>query len=513
MMGAGRGGRHRAAGGIPPSPGRGTRRRPYDVAVIAPVGLRSRAALSYVAVSAAVVLGAGCLLWLPPPSAAGGQATAQRQVELTAAAYASQASAQAAGGALSPERPFTIGSPGIAPTDALIPTPDGHAAVVPFVPADDLPVGVTPAVALVTDLDGTVVASSFPSRFPPGTRASSLPLAARAALSGSAGETDGGHLLWSAEPVVSDARTVGTAYVQSPPPSGPGLAVPFRLAGLALLAVVLLAPVGAVFGLLTMRGSVRRLRRVLEALSELGRGDHARRLAVVRADEIGAVERQFNATAVRLAEATALRLSAAAAGARQAERERLAGELHDAISQDLFAMRATLHGLEASHAGDADLVARLGGLRASSSRVIGQLRALVLALRPAPVGHLGLSAGLRELAERYAERLGLAVETAIEQVRLEPGREEELLQVAQEALSNAARHSGARRVELGLRTVAGAVELRVADDGRGFDVTACRGGLGLVLAREAAERAGGRLQLSSGPRRGTSILVRVPARR
>jgi signal transduction histidine kinase len=472
--------------------------------VIAPVGLRGRVALSYVAVSVAVVLGAGCLLWLPAPDAADARAAAQRQVEVTATAYAALASVQAAGGGLSPDRPFTVGSPGVAPTDALISTPDSRAVVVPFVSGDDLPAGVTPAVALVTDPGGTIVASSFPSRFPPGARATSLPLA---------GGADGGQPLWSSQPVVADGRTVGAAYVQTPPPAASDLAVPLRLAGLALLAVVLLAPVGAVFGLLTMRGSVWRLRRMLDALTALGRGDHARRLPVVRVDEIGELERQFNATAVRLAEATALRISAAAAGARLAERERLAGELHDAISQDLFAMRVTLHGLEVSHAGDAELVARLGGLRASSSRVIGQLRALVLALRPAAVGHLGLPAALRGLAGRYAERLGLAVDVAIEPIRLEPAREEALLEVAQEALANAARHSGTRRVELGLRTVPGAVELRVADDGRGFDASAGRGGLGLVLAREAAERAGGRLEVSSEPGCGTSVVVRVPGRR
>jgi signal transduction histidine kinase len=487
-----------------------------------PVGLRARVALSYVAVSMAIVLLGGCLLWLPAPSAADGQARALRQVDLTAAAYATLAGVQAGSGGLSPQRPFAVGSPGVAPTGSLIPTPDGHAAVVPFISAGETPVGVAPAVALVTDTDGIVVATSFPARYPAGSPLGSLLPGGRPALAaalsgrgmgGGIEETDQGQVLWSTQPVVSDARTVGAVYVQTPPPSRSELPVPLRLAGLALLAGMLLGPVGAVFGLLTMRGSVRRLRRVLDALAALGRGDHGRRLPVGGHDEIGQVERQFNIMAVRLTEAVALQRSAAAIEARLAERERLAGALHDAISQDLFAMRVTLHGLEASHGSDLELVARLGGLRAGTSRVMRQLRALVLALRPAPVNHLGLPAGLQELADRYAERLSLPVDTAIEPVRLAPVREEALLQVAQEALSNAARHAGAHRVELSLRTVTGEVELRVRDDGRGFDPSAGGGGLGLVLARDLAERAGARLQVTSTPGQGTCVLARVAARR
>jgi hypothetical protein len=236
------------------------------LAEMRPIGLRGRVALSYMAVSMAVVLLGGCLLWLPAPSAADDQARALRQVGLTAAAYAMLARVQAGSGGLSPQRPFTVGSPGVAPTGSLIPTPDGHAAVVPFISADETAVGVTPAVVLVADTGGTVVATSFPARYPAGSPLGSLLPGGRTALAaalsshgmgGGIAETDQGQVLWSAQRVVSDTRTVGVAYVQTPPPSRSELAVPLRLLGLALLAGMLLGPVGAAFGLLTMRGSVR----------------------------------------------------------------------------------------------------------------------------------------------------------------------------------------------------------------------------------------------------------------
>src|SRR5205807_981786 len=103
-----------------------------------------------------------------------------------------------------------------------------------------------------------------------------------------------------------------------------------------------------------------------------------------------------------------------------AERARFAQELHDSISQDLFSLRMTLHGMETSHAGDGDLGERLGGLRAMTTRMIRQMRALLLELRPPATEHLDLAAGLEELAASYRSRLGIRVEAHIQRFGLAP---------------------------------------------------------------------------------------------
>ena len=86
-----------------------------------------------------------------------------------------------------------------------------------------------------------------------------------------------------------------------------------------------------------------------------------------------------------------------------------------------------------------------------------------------------------------------------------------MLRVAQEALANAARHSGADHVEVGLQEADGKVELRVEDNGRGFEPETERRGLGLTLIRERVVELGGELRLESGRDRGTRLVVSVPA--
>jgi signal transduction histidine kinase len=87
----------------------------------------------------------------------------------------------------------------------------------------------------------------------------------------------------------------------------------------------------------------------------------------------------------------------------------------------------------------------------------------------------------------------------------------ELLRVVQEALTNVRRHSGARDVEVRLRTEdEGIVVIEVADDGRGFDTTAAQGGVGLSAMRERVEAVGGEIEVSSRPGEGTKVTVRVP---
>jgi signal transduction histidine kinase len=92
-----------------------------------------------------------------------------------------------------------------------------------------------------------------------------------------------------------------------------------------------------------------------------------------------------------------------------------------------------------------------------------------------------------------------------------PGKESvELLRILQEALANVRRHSGARNVEVGLRTDDEAIQIEVADDGQGFDPGSARAGMGLVGMRERVEGLGGKIEVRSRPGEGTKVTVRVP---
>ncbi|HET8627773.1 MAG TPA: histidine kinase, partial [Thermomicrobiales bacterium] len=169
------------------------------------------------------------------------------------------------------------------------------------------------------------------------------------------------------------------------------------------------------------------------------------------------------------------------------ERQRLARELHDSVTQALFS--TTLHARAAQLAIErADLppdgpAARgVAQLRELTQGALAEMRALIFELRPGALAEEGLVAALRKQAAALAAREGLAVavEAPEGRVPLDPAVEEHLYRIAQEALHNAVKHAGASRAVVRLATGDGALTLEVADDGRGFDPAAPRPGhLGL----------------------------------
>ncbi|MER5806993.1 GAF domain-containing sensor histidine kinase [Streptomyces sp. NPDC002033] len=198
------------------------------------------------------------------------------------------------------------------------------------------------------------------------------------------------------------------------------------------------------------------------------------------------------------------------------ERSRLAHELHDAVSQKLFSLRltaqaaATLVDRDPGRAKD-----ELQQVALLAAEAADELRAAVTELRPAALDEDGLVATLRNHV-RVLDRAHTATVTfTCDGVRALPAAQEEaVLRVAQEALHNALRHSGADRVEVTLtRTPGGGAVLRVRDGGRGFSPSTVRTAgrhLGLVSMRDRASGAGGRLEVRSGPGEGTTIEMEVP---
>jgi signal transduction histidine kinase len=196
------------------------------------------------------------------------------------------------------------------------------------------------------------------------------------------------------------------------------------------------------------------------------------------------------------------------------ERKRLARELHDSVTQTLFSIGLTaetaaeLVDSEPSRARE-----QLGRLQDLTRTAMLEMRSLIFELRPAELETDGLAAALRKHVEVLRRLHGEEIELTVDGERRLPAEVERgLLRIAQEALGNALRHSGAHRVNLALAQRDSQVTLRVEDDGRGFDpeeaATRSRR-LGLTSMRERAEAMGGTLAIGSTPGRGTTIEVEV----
>ena len=215
------------------------------------------------------------------------------------------------------------------------------------------------------------------------------------------------------------------------------------------------------------------------------------------------------ATAVAMARTVAedrLRQSLAAA---EEERRRWARELHDETLQALGGLRLSL--ADARRRGNEHLPAAVDAAIGRLEQDIGNLRSLITELRPAALDDLGVRAAITSLADRLAAATGARVEAQVDDLEpLSPELEITVYRVVQEALSNAARHAGARNVEIRVRRDDGEVRLRVRDDGRGFDPARPAAGFGLVGIRDRVALAGGRLELTSAPEAGTDLRAFLP---
>jgi PAS domain S-box-containing protein len=204
---------------------------------------------------------------------------------------------------------------------------------------------------------------------------------------------------------------------------------------------------------------------------------------------------------------------------QEEERRRLARELHDEIGQTLTAIGISLQPMKRSCT--PAMRPHLEECIAVVDRAIQQVRHLSLDLRPSMLEDLGLVATLRWDLDRQARRVGYEARFVAdpEVVRLSPAVAIAAFRVAQEALTNVARHAGARRVGVTLRLRDGSLRLAVRDDGAGFDPEAtlrcAEGGrgLGLLGLRERAALLGGRLAVRSAPGRGTEVRLTVPLAR
>ena len=193
------------------------------------------------------------------------------------------------------------------------------------------------------------------------------------------------------------------------------------------------------------------------------------------------------------------------------ERARLAREIHDTLAQGLAGIVAQLQAAESESAPDA-WRPRVARAVDSARECLAEARRSVQALRPLALDGEGLPAALARLAAREgAAGAPVRFVVAGEPAGLPPEVESALLRTAQEALANAARHSGAREVTVTLSEMGDAVVLDVRDDGSGFDPDAVRaGGFGLESMRQRVALLGGSLHVETAPGEGTAVCAVVP---
>ncbi len=196
------------------------------------------------------------------------------------------------------------------------------------------------------------------------------------------------------------------------------------------------------------------------------------------------------------------------------ERNRLARDLHDSVTQALYGV--TLYAEAAARqlgSGDAQrATSHLREIRNTAQESLREMRLFIFELRLPTLKKDGLAAALQARLEAVESRVGLETTFKLEgDGKLSPEIEEGLYRIAQEALNNALRHAHAQSISVYLQWNQQTITLEIADDGIGFDPRAAReqGGFGLRGMEERAVRLGGRLQVQSSPARGTKIRAEV----
>lgn len=206
--------------------------------------------------------------------------------------------------------------------------------------------------------------------------------------------------------------------------------------------------------------------------------------------------------------------------AQEVERSTIARELHDELGQALTAIRINVSRLERElqHSGSLNMLKRAEETGELAEQLLRQVQDLSLSLRPSMLDDLGIVSALHWYSSRVGDRTGIKIDLQVE------GREESLSEklrtviyrTIQEALTNVARHSQAKKVYIALKF--GAVEFvaQVKDNGKGFDsdemsnIDSVRPHLGLLGMREGVEELGGKLFIRSNPNKGTRITMKIP---
>lgn len=276
-----------------------------------------------------------------------------------------------------------------------------------------------------------------------------------------------------------------------------------------IVVTIIAAIAGTVFGYLTARGLTRRLKRLSSAADRWGNGDFSAFTHDTSQDELGQMSRQLN----NMAEQLRNLLQARQELATLEERNRLARDLHDSVKQQIFAVVMQIGATKILLNRDVNAAeVRLNEAEKLIKQAQQELTSLIRELRPAALEGKGLVTALRELTTDWVQQTDIVANLRVEGTQtLSLAVEEALFRIAQEALSNVARHSKATLVQMLLTTAEDTVTLSVIDNGQGFDTTGQGSpGAGLLSMRERMKTLGGDVQIESSAGKGTRIVARCP---
>jgi two-component system sensor histidine kinase UhpB len=258
-----------------------------------------------------------------------------------------------------------------------------------------------------------------------------------------------------------------------------------------------------------LRRAVEPLERLAQRMDDVDLLRPRHRLQVGRDDEIGRVVRAFNRMLDRL-ESERLETGRRVLAAQEAERVGIARDLHDEVGQLLTGVLLHLDSIAGTAPDQRD---ELDEAKQAVRRALDEVRRISSELRPEMLEHLGLVSALTELTTTFGRISGIRVERQFDTSlpKLPPDTELAVYRIAQESLTNVARHSQACRVTIALESSRDGVLLRVADDGRGFETSKPDEHGGLRSMRERALLVDGVLAIRKASGGGVEVRLEVPA--
>ncbi|WP_349305546.1 sensor histidine kinase [Bacillus sp. FJAT-49736] len=292
---------------------------------------------------------------------------------------------------------------------------------------------------------------------------------------------------------------------------------------LSLFMFFIFATFSVYFGFRSGRTFLRKLDDVLSFVSILRSGKYSARVENFEQDEIGLILDEMNQLAAyiqdqvrslqRLADEKTELADQAHQAAVMEERQRLARDLHDSVSQQLFALgmlsSAALRTVTKNPMEAENMLKQVAGI---SAKAQGEMRALLLHLRPIDLRGDSLEEGIYKLVRELKEKTNLDIESSIKDLGdLSKAIEEHVFRIVQEALSNILRHAHATKVRITLETMKDHLHLYISDNGDGFSVERKSiTSYGLQTMRERCEELGGVFQIRSKENEGTYINIRIP---
>lgn len=296
------------------------------------------------------------------------------------------------------------------------------------------------------------------------------------------------------------------------------LGIPF-----IFLVVIFAIIIGALSGYICGNKLKKRLEQLGEATLKYQRGNFAHRVPHLGEDEVGMMAGHLNQMADNIEKqvASLQKLSTEKAEWNEQlkksviseERGRLARELHDAVSQQLFAISMMSSAIQESIDPDhVKLKKRITMVEKMAGDAQSEMRALLMHLRPATLEGKGLKEGLEELFEEFEAKQPVALKWDITDVPdLPKGIQDHLFRIVQEAMSNVFRHSQATSVTVRLIVVNRQLHLRIVDNGIGFDMDEPKtSSYGMQSIQERTNEIGGTAEIISFPGKGVQIEVKVP---